>query len=67
MKKTIHKIFLQLKGLFYISEPSRYTAEEALEIARKYHLEEGVKMAMEQGLSPDEALQDWDIYQYDEK
>lgn len=43
-------------------EPSRYTKDEALDIAKKYKLESEVAMAMREGCNPDEALQDWDIY-----
>lgn len=43
-------------------EPSRYTKDEALDIAKKYKLEAEVAMAMQEGCNPDEALQDWDIY-----
>lgn len=46
-------------------EPSKYTRAEALEIARKYKLEHEVITAMEHGCTPDEALQEWDIYPYD--
>ena len=47
--------------------PSRFTKDEALQIARKYKLEEEVIMAMKNGCNPDEALQDWDIYPYNNK
>ncbi len=46
--------------------PSRYTRPEALAIARKYNLEYEVIKAMDHGCNPDEALQEWDIYPYDE-
>ena len=42
--------------------PSRYSRPEALEIARRYHLEYEVIKAMDHGCSPDEALQEWDIF-----
>lgn len=42
--------------------PSRYTRPEALEIARRYHLEYEVIKAMDHGCTPDEALQEWDIF-----
>ena len=45
-------------------EPSKFTRAEALDIARKYKLESEVITAMEHGCSPDEALQEWDIYPY---
>lgn len=41
-----------------------YTREEALEIARQYNLESEVKLAMSKGYTPDEALMDWDLYDY---
>ncbi len=43
------------------SSPSKFTKEEAIVIARKHNVEEGVLMAMEHGCTPDEALQEWDI------
>ncbi len=48
-------------------QPSRFTAEEALQRGRKYGHEAEVKMAMKHGCNPDEALQDWDIYPYQEE
>lgn len=45
--------------------PSRYTRPEALEIARRYHLEYEVIKAMDHGCTPDEALQEWDIFPFD--
>lgn len=49
------------------SAQSRFSKEEALDIARAYNLESEIKMAIQQGYSPDEALQDWDIYPYNNK
>ena len=46
---------------------SRYTKEEALQIAKHFNLVTEVQMALERGYSPDEALQDWDIYPYSEE
>ena len=46
--------------------PSRFTKDEALKIARTYNLETEVIEAMKHGCNPDEALQDWDIYPYNE-
>ena len=43
-------------------QPSRFTREEALAIAREHELDAEVLMAMKQGCTPDEALQEWDIY-----
>ena len=45
-------------------EPSKFTKEEALERAKEFGLYDEVATAMGFGLSPDEALQDWDIYPY---
>ena len=47
-------------------EPSRFTRDEALAIAKKHNLEYEVIKAMDNGCNPDEALQEWDIYPYDE-
>lgn len=46
---------------------SKYTRAEALTRAKEYHLEWEVLQAMEHGCTPDEALQDWDIYPYQEE
>ena len=43
---------------------SHFTRDEAIEIARKYGMETDVAEAMRKGYSPDDALQDWDIYPY---
>lgn len=41
-----------------------YTKEEALERAKEFGLDDEVSTAMGFGLSPDEALEEWDIYPY---
>lgn len=41
------------------------TREEALEIARHYHLEEEVEFAMNQSTTPEEALSEWDMFPYE--
>ena len=41
------------------------TREEALEIARHYHLEEEVEFAMNQSTTPEEALREWDMFPYE--
>jgi len=46
-------------------EPSKYTKDEALAIAREHELDAEVMMAIKHGCTPDEALQEWDIYPYD--
>lgn len=44
---------------------SRYTREQAIEMAKPYHLEQEVTDAIDTyGQSPDDALQDWDLYPY---
>ncbi len=48
------------------SEPSRFTRDEALVIAKDFGLEIEVTEAMKRGCNPDEALQEWDIYPYDD-
>lgn len=40
------------------------TREEALEIARRYNLEEEVEFDMNQGMTPEEALDEWDMFPY---
>lgn len=45
-------------------EPSRFTKDEALAIAREHKLDAEVLTAMKHGYTPDEALQEWDIYPY---
>ena len=47
--------------------PSRFTKEEALAIARKYHLEAEVLTAMQHGCNPNEALQEWDLFSYENR
>lgn len=44
---------------------SKYTRPEALAIARKYGLEYELIKAMDYGCTPDEALQEWDIFPYE--
>ena len=44
--------------------PSKYTRAEALAIAKRYNLEKEVIEAMKHGCTPDEALQEWDLYEY---
>jgi len=46
-------------------EPSKFTKEEALEIAKEHELDAEVMMAIKHGCTPDEALQEWDIYPYE--
>lgn len=40
---------------------NRRTAKEAILLARKYNLEKEVRDELAAGLSPDEALEVWDI------
>lgn len=37
------------------------TTFEAIQIARKYNLEYEIRQELNSGLSPEEALQEWDI------
>lgn len=37
------------------------TAFEAIQIARKYNLEAEVRQELASGLTPEQALQEWDI------
>lgn len=41
------------------------TKEEAIKIAEKYNLEEEVIFAMQQGMTPEEALSEWDMFPYE--
>jgi len=52
---------------FFGRAASTYTKEEALQIGRHFNLEREVIDAFKYGLSPDEALQEWDIYPYTEE
>lgn len=45
---------------------SHFTKKEVLQIARDYKLEAEIIEAMKHGCTPDEALQEWDIYPYNE-
>jgi hypothetical protein len=40
----------------------RITAKEAVLLARKYNLEKEVRQALASGMTPEEALDEWDIY-----
>lgn len=40
----------------------KITKEEALRIAKIYGLEEEVRLMIEDGFTPEEALYEWDIY-----
>jgi hypothetical protein len=43
---------------------SRYTKETALALAKEHGLESEVTTSMQHGCTPDEALQEWDIYPF---
>ena len=43
---------------------SRYTVREVLLIAAEHGLEEEVRQAMDKGLTPDEALEEWDLFPF---
>ena len=47
-------------------KPSKFTRDEALAIAKDFGLEIEATEAMKHGCNPDEALQEWDIYPYDD-
>lgn len=51
-------LFNKVYSLF---RSSGITKEEALEIARRHHLEAEVEEAMKYGCSPEEALEEWDL------
>ena len=57
MIRKMRKIFKRWRRSRQSSE-CFFTKEEALEIARKYHLEYDVMCAMKFGFNPDEALED---------
>lgn len=38
-----------------------YTAKEAILLARKYNLETEIRQELSAGLSPTEALEEWDV------
>lgn len=37
------------------------TAKEAIQLARKYNLEKEVRQELASGLTPEQALEEWDI------
>lgn len=37
------------------------TAKEAIQLARKYNLEKEIRQELASGLTPEEALREWDI------
>lgn len=37
------------------------TAKDAIFLARKYNLEKEIRQELEAGLTPEEALEEWDI------
>lgn len=42
-------------------EHKEYSAKEAILLARKYNLEIEIRQELSAGLSPNEALEEWDI------
>ena len=57
---------LLTKKILAKKQQSVYSREQAIKMAEPYHLEQEVTDAIDTyGLSPDEALQEWDIYPYD--
>lgn len=65
MKRSVTK-FWRWWYRFHPS-PSRYSKEEALARAKEFGLEAEVQQAIEHGCTPDEALQEWDIYPFGEQ
>lgn len=65
MKKSIFKRIVAKWRRFRAShKESYYTEEEARRIAIKNSLENEFDEALDFGLTPDEALEEWDIYPY---
>lgn len=57
---------LLTKKILAKKQQSLYTREQAIERAKKYNLEQEVTDSIDiYGQSPDDALQDWDIYPYE--
>lgn len=42
-------------------EKIKYTARDAIQLARKYNLEHEIRQELASGATPDEALEEWDI------
>ena len=42
-------------------EYKEYSVKEAILLARKYNLETEIRMELSAGLSPTEALEEWDV------
>lgn len=56
---------LLTKKILEEKQQSRFTREQAISMAKDYHLEEDVIECMDTyGMSPDEALEEWDLYPY---
>lgn len=49
---------------YFFKPKSRFTVEEAIKIAREYDMESEVTEALKFGFTPDEALEEWDLYPY---
>ena len=57
---------LLTKKILAKKQQSLYTREQAIKMAEPYNLQQEVTDAIDTyGLSPAEALQEWDIYPYD--
>ena len=67
MRSVVQIVYRKMMKFLSKNEPSRFTREEAISIARKYHLENEVEQAMKFGFNPDEALQEWDLYPYNNR
>mgnify|MGYP004443970705 CR=1 FL=1 len=58
----VNKLLRLLSPHRWMRGPSRCTREQALTIADHFGLVAEVRMALDRGYSPDDALLDWDIY-----
>lgn len=60
MKYIIQKLYQIIANK---KQYNRFSKEDAIEIAALYHLEEEIRIAIDKyGLSPDDALKEWDCY-----
>ncbi len=67
MKKSLfNKIVAKWRRFRASHKESYYTEEEARRIAIKNNLEKELDEALDFGFTPDEALEEWDIYPYGE-
>ena len=62
----LKKLVRKWHQFWALHRESYYTEEEARRIAVKNDLEKEFEDALDFGLTPDEALEEWDIYPYGE-